>query len=89
MKTTKLLTAILAAVTLSGAAPFGASAVPKDYPLQKCPVSDEEIGSGGMKPFKVSHDGTDVWLCCKSCKPKFDKDPAKYTKALKDAAPKK
>lgn len=89
MKTTKLLIAILTAVTLSGAAAFAASDVPKDYPLKKCPVSAEEMGSGGMKPFKVSHEGTDVWLCCKSCKPKFDKDPAKFTKAVKEAALKK
>ncbi len=89
MKTTKLLTAILAAVTLSGAAALADSGIPKDYPLKKCPVSDEELGSGGMKAFKASHEGTDVWLCCKNCKPKFDKDPAKYTKAVKDAAPKK
>lgn len=89
MKTTKLLTAILVAVTLPVAGAFGASDVPKDYPLKTCPVSGEEVGSGDMKPFKVSHEGTDVWLCCKSCKPKFDKDPAKYTKAVKDAAPKK
>lgn len=89
MKTTKLLTAILAAVTLSGAAALADSGIPKNYPLKKCPVSGEELGSGGMTPAKVSHDGTDVWLCCKNCKPKFDKAPAKYTQAVKDAAAKK
>ena len=89
MKTTKLLTAILAAITLSGAAALADSGVPKDYPLKKCPISDEELGSGGMTPFKVSHDGTDVWLCCKKCQPKFDKEPAKHAKAVKDAAAKK
>ena len=89
MKMTKLLTAILAAITLAGAAARADSAIPKDYPLKKCAVSGEELGSGDMKPFKVSHEGTDVWLCCKDCKPKFDKDPAKYTKAVKGAAPKK
>ena len=63
--------------------------VPKDYPLTKCPISGEEFGHGGMTPFKVSHEGTDVWLCCKSCQKKFDKDPAKYAKAVKDASVKK
>jgi YHS domain-containing protein len=65
------------------------TAVPKDYPLKKCPVSGETYGDGGMKPYKVSHDGTDVWLCCKSCKKDFDKEPAKFTSMVKDAAAKK
>lgn len=65
------------------------SAIPKDYPLKKCPVSGEEYGSKGMKPFKVTHEGTDVWFCCKGCKKDFDKDPAKYVKMVKDAAAKK
>lgn len=65
------------------------SGVPKDYPLKRCPVSGETYGDGGMKPYKVSHEGTDVWLCCKSCKEDFDKEPAKYTKLVKDAAARK
>lgn len=66
-----------------------AAAVPKEYPLKKCPVSGETYGDGGMVPYKVSHDGTDVWLCCDHCKPKFDKDPDKHTRAVKEAAEKK
>ncbi len=89
MKTTTLLASIITALALSGAAASAESEIPKDYPLKKCPVSGEEIGSGDMKPYKVVHQGTDVWLCCKSCKKDFDKDPAKYAKAVKDAAPKK
>lgn len=86
---TKSIMAIIAA-TITGSFVFAAdSGVPKDYPLKKCPISGEEIGSGDMKPFKVTHEGTDVWLCCKGCKKDFDKDPAKYAKAVKDAAPKK
>ena len=64
------------------------SGVPKDYPLKKCAVSGETLG-GGMKPFKVTHEGTDVWLCCKDCKEDFDKEPAKFTKMVKDAAARK
>jgi YHS domain-containing protein len=64
------------------------SGVPKDYPLKKCPVSDETLGEHG-KPVKVTHDGTDVYLCCKSCIKDFKKEPAKFTTMVKDAAPKK
>ena len=86
MKFTRLLIAILTALT---SATFAASEIPKEYPLKTCPVSGEELGSGGMKSAKVTHDGTDVWLCCSRCQPKFEKDPAKYTKSVKDAAVRK
>ena len=60
------------------------SSVPKDYPLKTCPVSEEKLGEHG-KPVKVTHEGTDVYLCCKSCIKDFNKTPAKYAKAVKDA----
>jgi YHS domain-containing protein len=59
----------------------GATPVPKSYPLKKCVVSDDPFDHG--KPIKVSYKGTDVYLCCKSCKKDFDKDPAKYTAMVK------
>jgi len=81
MKIKSILALLAAAFT--GSSAFAAdSGVPKDYPLKKCPVSGETYGDGGMKAFKVTHDGTDVWLCCKGCKKDFDKDPAKYAKAV-------
>jgi YHS domain-containing protein len=61
-----------------------ASGVPKDYPATTCPVSGEKLGEHG-KPVKVSHDGTDVYLCCKSCVKDFNKEPAKYVKIVKEA----
>jgi YHS domain-containing protein len=85
----KSIIAIIAAAFTGGLAFAADSGVPKEFPLQKCPISGKAYGSGGMKAFKVTHDGTDVWLCCKSCKGDFDKDPAKYAKQVKDAAPKK
>ena len=88
MKLKSIITTI-AAVLFGGIAFAADPAVPKDYPLKKCPISGEEYGDGGMKAFKVTHEGTDVWLCCKGCKKDFDTDPAKYAKAVKDAAPKK
>ncbi len=88
MKTKSIITTI-AAVLFGGFVFAADSGVPKDYPLKKCVISGEEIGGGDMKPFKVTHEGTDVWLCCKNCKKDFDKDPAKYAKQVKDAATKK
>jgi hypothetical protein len=78
----------LAIMLGSVAAASAASGVPKDYPLKKCVVSDEVLGEHG-KPVKVTHEGTDVWLCCKSCMKDFKKDPAKFTKMVKDPARKK
>jgi YHS domain-containing protein len=89
MKSIKL--PLLAAAAMLGAivsASAADSGVPKDYPLTKCPVSDEPYG-GDMKPYKVTHEGTDVWLCCKSCLKDFKKDPAKYAGMVKEASTKK
>lgn len=86
---------LLAALGLFGSTGLHAAdapatgAMPKDYPLKKCPVSGETYGEGGMVAYKVTHEGTDVWLCCKSCKKHFDKEPAKFTQVVKEAAAKK
>jgi YHS domain-containing protein len=37
------------------------------------------------KPVKVTQDGTDVYLCCKSCLKNFNKEPAKYVAMVKAA----
>ena len=84
----KSIIAIIAAALLGGTFAFAAAGVPKDYPLKKCPISGKAYGSGGMKAYKITHEGTDVWLCCKGCKDDFEKDPAKYAKMVKDAAKK-
>jgi YHS domain-containing protein len=91
MKTKKLMTLlavavlgtglIIAADKEKGAAPAG---VPATYPLKKCPVSDEALGEMG-KPVKVTHEGTDVYLCCKACIKDFNKEPAKYVEKVKAA----
>ncbi len=65
------------------------AAVPKDYPLKTCPVSGELLGSDDMAPVKITYEKTDIWLCCKHCKKRFDKNPAKYVKIVTDAAKKK
>ena len=66
-----------------------ADAVPANYTLKTCVVSDEDLGSMG-KPFAVIHkqagkpDRT-VLLCCSNCEEGFLKDPAKALAKL-DAA---
>ena len=89
-KNIRSIVAALAAafITTAAFAAPGSTGVPKSYPLAKCVVSDEKLGEHG-KPVKVTSEGTDVWLCCKSCLKDFNKDPGKYVKMVKDAQPKK
>ena len=90
MKTNKLMTLLAAAIFSAGittaAEPDKGTkreGVPANYPLKKCVVSDEDLGSMG-KPVKVTYEGTDVYLCCKSCTKDFNKEPAKFAKMVKD-----
>lgn len=59
--------------------------VPADYPLKKCPVSQEPLGSMGQPLKMTGPDGTDAYLCCKHCTADFNKEPSKYTQKVKDA----
>jgi YHS domain-containing protein len=87
----KLLLTLLSGLFLGAATLPAAEAkdtgVPASYPLKKCVVSDESLGEMG-KPVKVTHKGTDVYLCCKACIKDFNKDPGKFVQKVKDA-PKK
>lgn len=47
-----------------------------------CPVSDEPLGSMGA-PYKMTVEGTDVYLCCEGCKELVHEQPAKYLAKLK------
>lgn len=60
--------------------PVEAAAV-KEYPLETCLVSDEELGSMG-DPVVIVHEGQQIKFCCDECVPKFEKDPAKYLSKL-------
>jgi YHS domain-containing protein len=48
--------------------------------VKTCPVSGEEIGSGGMKPAELVYKGKTIRFCCKSCFKDFWKDPEAYLK---------
>jgi YHS domain-containing protein len=60
----------------------------KNYPLKKCPVSDEAYGGEMGDPVDVVVANRLVRLCCKSCKRDLKEDPAKFI-AKVDAASKK
>lgn len=78
----KLALTVLATSLLGLTALSAADIPPADYPLKTCPVSGEKLGEMG-KPVKVTHEGTDVYLCCKNCLKDFNKEPAKYTAKVK------
>lgn len=88
MKPLLLALLALAAAPLARAAEPAPSPAPaeapkvKPYPLNTCLVSGEKLGTMG-KPVAFTHEGQEIKLCCKSCKPKFAKEPAKYLEKLK------
>ena len=46
-----------------------------------CPVSGEPLGSMG-KPYKVTVNGRDVFLCCQGCEGKIKGSPDEYLAKL-------
>ena len=84
MKTRSILTAIALLVSPSlFADETTKKEEAKPYKPDTCIVSDEKLGEMG-KPYVFVHEGQEIKLCCKSCKKKFDKDPAKYLKKLEE-----
>ncbi len=55
----------------------------KPYKPDTCIVSGEKLGEMG-KPYVFVHEGQEIKLCCKSCLKKFNKEPDKYLKELKE-----
>jgi len=60
------------------------------YPLKKCLVSDEDLGSMGEATPYVYHEAGKpdrvIFFCCDGCIDDFKSDPAKYLKKVDDAA---
>jgi len=56
----------------------------KTYPLTKCVISGEELGSMG-DPIDRMYGTTLVRLCCKGCVRGFEKNAAALAKQVKDA----
>jgi len=46
-----------------------------------CPVSGQPLGSMG-KPYKVTVNGQEVFLCCQGCEGEIKRDPEKYLAKL-------
>jgi hypothetical protein len=46
-----------------------------------CPVTDKQLGSMG-KPYKVTVEGQDVFLCCDGCKTEIKSNAEKYLAKL-------
>ena len=74
----RLLSTLLGLTLVACDAKTGSTA----YPLTTCVVSGEKLGSMG-DPVIVTHEGTEVRLCCASCIEKFEADPALYLEKLK------
>lgn len=88
IKSTFAVLALTVALGVSTARASG-PAIPKTYPLKTCAVSGDKLGEHGKSVKVTAPDGTDVYLCCKDCLKDFKKNPAKYSKMVKDAAAKK
>jgi len=72
---------ILALAVLS----FGAIARAGDaLPLETCVVNGDKF-SEHHAPIMVTYKGRSMFVCCKGCKHKFDKDPEKYLKLWEEA----
>jgi YHS domain-containing protein len=76
------ITLALSALLLAAAPLFAADAPAKKYPLTTCVVSGEPLDSMGG-PMIFEYKGTEVRLCCKSCKKKFDKNPNSFIEKIK------
>lgn len=55
------------------AAPYGGQKL--------CPVTDDELGSMGA-PIPVTVRGQTIWVCCRGCVAKLQRDPDKYLRKV-------
>lgn len=76
--------ALMALATISATAE-DKKTPPTPDKLTTCPVSGDKLGGDMGKPLVFEYKGREVKLCCKDCKPDFDKDPAKYMKKIVEA----
>lgn len=82
MKTTIIITAAIASLLAVSCKPAKTEATQAAAPAEKCIVSGEALGDMG-KPFEYAYQGQTIKFCCKSCVPKFEKEPAKYLVKLR------
>jgi hypothetical protein len=76
----------------AGVSPAWLAQAKAGYPLDRCPVSGDNLEGGDMGPpqdYVYREEGKPdrlVRLCCNHCVRDFKKDPAKYLKMIDDAA---
>ena len=89
----KLQTTLLIAALVGS---FGAGALTgaetkntkvKPYPLTKCIVSGEKLGSMGT-PYVLTNGTQEVKFCCKGCLKDFNKEKASFMKKIDEAGKK-
>lgn len=51
------------------------------YPLDRCPVMGEKLGSRG-DPVPYNYQGRDIKFCCQGCVTKFEQAPETYLKKI-------
>lgn len=56
----------------------------KPYPVTKCLISGESLGSMG-KPHVLAADGQEIKFCCKSCVKEYEQDKPGYLRKLAQA----
>ena len=78
--------ALLALTSTAFAAPAAKPAT-KAKPALVCPVTGETIASVKDAVGSSVYKGKKYYFCCESCKPSFDKDPAKYVKTASAVKP--
>ena len=86
----KLLNLCVCLIGLTAFANASSSTDVKPYPLDRCIVSDEKLGTMG-EPVVFVYKDQEIKLCCKACRKDFDADPQKFLEKIKNngQAPKK
>ena len=79
----KILNLCICLIGLTAFAGSSPSNDVKPYPLDRCIVSDEKLGSMGV-PVVFVYQDQEIKLCCKACRKDFDADPKKYLEKIKD-----
>ena len=74
----------LAAMASTALADDSTNAPAKPDLLTTCPVSGDKLGEMAP-PVVFVYKGQEIKLCCKMCKPDFEKDPDKYLKKIRAA----
>ena len=86
-----ILAAALSAIPaiLRAGAANPADSKPTPYPLDTCVVSGDKLGGDMGKPivfiYRTNGINQEIKFCCSDCPPKFQANPDKYMKIIKDA----